>query len=245
MRARGAPRGEVDQTGSFCQGSLSVVEGRFLFWHPRHTSAEWPPSSGPCRHLVKRCHDPGRLGEEPFVEVDHSNEGHQLLDGRRAGEFSDSPDTVRGGGNSVCSDVMAEETEGWFAEQTLLQVEDEAGRLELAEQLLEVVPMFFLVSACHQNVVQVDEGEGKTLADGVHQPLEGLGGVSKSEGGPQKFKKSERGDKSGLVDVFRGYGNLAISTDKADLLRRICTRAAKPRNPAGAGRGICRPSFVN
>ena len=166
---------------------------------------------------MKRCHDPGRLGEEPFVEVDHSDEGHQLLDGCWAGEISDSPDTVHGGGNSVCGDVMAEETEGWFAEQALLQVEDESGRLEPVGQLLEVVPVFFQVSACHQNVVQVDEGEGKTLADGVHQLLEGLGGVFKPEGGPQKFEKSERGDNGGLVDVFRGYGNLVISTDQVDL----------------------------
>ena len=217
MRARGAPRVEVDQTGSFCQDHFCVVEVRFSFWCARHRPPCGRLRLGPCRRLVKRCHDPGLLGEEPFVEVDHSDEGHQLLDGRRAGEIGDSPDTVRGGGNSVCGDVMAEETEGWFAEQTLLQVEDEAGRLELVEQLLEVVPVFFLVSACHQNVVQVDEGEGKTLADCVHQPLEGLGGVFKPKGSPQKFEKSEWGDNSSLVDVFRGYGNLVISMDQVDL----------------------------
>ena len=217
----------MDQAGGPCQGGFHVVESRLSFWRPRHHLPHGCLRLGPRGHLVKRGHDLGCLRDESLVEIDHSDED-QFSHGHRAGKVGDSLDAFRGGSDSVCGgsdsvwdDVVSKEAERWFAKKTLFRVENEAGGLESVEQLLEVVSVFFLVLARHQNVVQVDERKGKTLADGVHQPLEGLGGIFKPEGGPQKLEKSERRDNGGFVDVFWGHGDLMTPPDKVDFSKAL------------------------
>ena len=86
-----------------------------------------------------------------------------------------------------------------------------------------MVVMFFPAPARNQDVVQVDEGERQVLADGVHQPLECLGGIFKPQRGPQEFEESERGDYRGLVDIFWCDRDLMIPPDEVDLREESAT----------------------
>ena len=48
------------------------------------------------------------------------------------------------------------------------------------------------------------------MADGVHQPLEGLGSILETE----RHSKSKRGDNGGFQDVFSRNGDLVIAADE-------------------------------
>ena len=89
--------------------------------------------------------------------------------------------------------------------------------LEAVKQEHQVVFVFFRGLACHQDVVQVHEQEVQILENGIHQPLEGLGGVLETEGHAEELKEPERGDHCRLWDVVGVDRDLMIPADEIHL----------------------------
>ena len=77
--------------------------------------------------------------------------------------------------------------------------------------------MFLVVAQCDKDVIHVDEREGETSQDVIHQPLKCLSSVGETKWHPQKFKKAEGGDDRCLVNVVRCHWNLMITLAKVDL----------------------------
>ena len=67
------------------------------------------------------------------------------------------------------------------------------------------------VGTGHQNIIQVNKEEGKTLEKVVHKTLEGLGGVAEAKWHGEEFVEAKRGDDSSLRDIRRMNRDLVIA----------------------------------
>ena len=92
-----------------------------------------------------------------------------------------------------------------------------------------------VVSACHQNVVKVDEYEVEVLEDRIHKPLERLCSVLEAKRHAEEFEKTERCDNRCLRYVLGPYWDLMVTTYEIHfaehgLTRKVGREIVDPRN---------------
>ena len=73
-----------------------------------------------------------------------------------------------------------------------------------------------VVSACHQNVVKVDEHEIKVLEDRIHKPLERLCSVLEAERHAEELPEPKWGYDGCLGDRVLGHRYLMVATHEVD-----------------------------
>jgi hypothetical protein len=79
-----------------------------------------------------------------------------------------------------------------------------------------VLIVFFGGMAEDQNIVQVGKTEIQVFEDVVHETLEGLSGISQTEGHEGEFEQTERSGDSCLLDVIGMSWNLVVGPNPID-----------------------------
>ena len=92
-----------------------------------------------------------------------------------------------------------------------------------------------VVSARHQDVIQVDEHEVEVLEDRIHKPLERLCRVLEAERHAEKFKKAKRGDDRCFRNVLGLDRDLMVAPDEVHftehgLTRKVGREVVDPRD---------------
>ena len=92
-----------------------------------------------------------------------------------------------------------------------------------------------VVSACHQNVVKVDEHEVKVPEDRIHKPLEQLSSILEAKRHAEKLKKTKRRDNRCLRNVLGPDWDLMVTTYEIHfaehgLTRKVGREVVDPRN---------------
>ena len=77
-----------------------------------------------------------------------------------------------------------------------------------------MVKMGVKVRTGNEDIVQIDENEGKSTEDAVHQTLECLGRILKTKGHSQEFKEPKRRNNGGLRNVCFIHGDLVVSSNQ-------------------------------
>ena len=81
-----------------------------------------------------------------------------------------------------------------------------------------------VVSACHQNVVKVDEHEIKVLEDRIHKPLERLCSVLEAERHAEELEQTKRRDNRCLRNVLGPDWDLMVTTYEIHFAEHGLTR---------------------
>jgi hypothetical protein len=113
-------------------------------------------------------------GHEPSIEIDHAEETLQLHLRRWDRHIGDGLNPRGQGRDAGGRDEVAQVVELRLAEQALACVDDKAVGGKQAENLAQVVRIFFGGQAGHKDVVQVDEDKDDAAQHSVHQTLECL-----------------------------------------------------------------------
>ena len=92
-----------------------------------------------------------------------------------------------------------------------------------------------VVSACHQNVVKVDEHEIKVLEDRIHKPLERLCCVFEAKRHAEELEKTKRRDNRCLGNVLGPDWDLMVTSyeihfTEHGLTRKVGREIVDPRN---------------
>ena len=77
--------------------------------------------------------------------------------------------------------------------------------------------MLFRRCAADQNVVEIDENEIESVADGIHQSLKSLHCVLQTKWCPKELEEAELCDDCSLAHVICSYRNLVVATYYVDL----------------------------
>jgi hypothetical protein len=93
---------------------------------------------------------------------------------------------------------MAQEIHLGNGECALLEVDDQAGRLQPAKHLFHVPLVLLYGGAGNDDIVKIDESECQPSQHPVQEPLEGTAGVAQPEGEAQELEEPERRDDGGL-----------------------------------------------
>ena len=92
-----------------------------------------------------------------------------------------------------------------------------------------------VVSACHQNVVKVDEHEIKVLEDRIHKPLERLCCVFEAKRHAEELEKTKRRDNRCLGNVLGPDWDLMVTSYEIHfaehgLTRKVGREVVDPRD---------------
>ena len=107
-----------------------------------------------------------------------------------------------------------------------------------------------VVSACHQNVVKVDEHEIKVLEDRIHKPLERLCCVFEAKRHAEELEKTKRRDNRCLGNVLGPDWDLMVTSYEIHfaehgLTRKVGREVVDPRNRVSVvfGRAVEAPEI--
>ena len=159
----------------------------------------------------------GGVGKETAVEVDQAKETLEILNSVWLGVVENGVDI--GGKRSDASggDLMAKEGNRRLGKGAFGEVDQKAVGLEDVEELGEMRKVLGKVGTGHQNIIQVNKEEGKTVEKVVHKALEGLGGVAEAKWHGEEFVEAKRGDDSSLRDIRRMNRDLVIAFHQIQL----------------------------
>jgi hypothetical protein len=106
--------------------------------------------------------------------------------------------------------MMAKKLDFLDCKLALLSIDDndQDSRLKAAENLLHILLMLLQGLAGHNNVILVDEDDGKFDQNPVHHPLEGTSSIPQAKWKAQKFKEAKSSDESRLRYVIWMHKNL-------------------------------------
>ncbi len=106
---------------------------------------------------------------------------------------------------------MAKKLDFPHSKFALLSIDDQASRSEAAKNFLHILLVLLQGLAGHNNVIKVDEDEGKSGQNLVHHPLEGTSGIPQAKWKAQKFEEAKRSDDGRLRYVIWMHKNLKIT----------------------------------
>ena len=89
--------------------------------------------------------------------------------------------------------VVAEKIQVCDADQALVGVDDDSVRGESSEYSSQVLEVLFWGRTCNENIINVGICCGDTMEDLIHEMLECLSSIAKSEWHLDKLEKSEWG----------------------------------------------------
>ena len=165
------------------------------------------------RQLRQRLGDARHVTHEASVEVHHAKEGLYvtLVLGRR-------PHPDRLGLRTLHlkpfgRDDVPEKIDGCTTKRALGQLGVQLVLPQLREYLPKVHQVFSVISAVHDDVVQVGAHEVAYvgLKDLVHQGHEGCGGIGQPKGKNQELKESVLGPKGRQRDGFGVHSDLVVA----------------------------------
>jgi hypothetical protein len=93
---------------------------------------------------------------------------------------------------------MAQEIHLGHSEGALLEVDDQAGRLQPPENFLHILLMLLHGWAGYYDIVKIDESKRQPSQHPIHEPLEGTAGLAQPEGEAQELEEPELHDDGGL-----------------------------------------------
>jgi hypothetical protein len=103
-----------------------------------------------------------------------------------------------------------------YTENALGGVQQFAVRLEFSEEGAAVLVVFLGGTPKDKDVVKVGETEIQVFEDVIHETMEGLGCVSKTEGHKWEFEKAKGCDDCGFLDVVGVDRNLVVSSGEVN-----------------------------
>merc|ERR1712015_154328 len=168
----------------------------------------------PLEEKVRAIRDfptPTDVRNETMVIVQHSEETLEGFDVGRRRKVADRADFFLQRRDAVSVDPVAEEVDGFGAENALRFLDDESVFVEALEESSEIVLVIGGRFAGDKDVVHVDEDVPQSLGDSIHESLERLRGAAQSERHAQEFPQAERSDDGRLRNVAFRHGNLMIS----------------------------------
>lgn len=112
---------------------------------------------------------------------------------------------------------MAQEFNGFLAEDAFVRVDDESVFGEAGEERAEVRLVLFRRGAGNEDVVEVDEDKRESVADSIHEALESLASVLESKGHAEKLEEAKRRDDCSLGYVVRSHGDLVVAPNQVNL----------------------------
>ena len=93
---------------------------------------------------------------------------------------------------------MAQEIHLGNGECALLEVDDQAGRLQPPKHLFHVPLVLLHGGAGYYDIVKNASPAAQPSQHPIHEPLEGTAGVAQPEGEAQELEEAERRDDGGL-----------------------------------------------
>ena len=159
---------------------------------------------------------PGDAGQETAVEDNHAQELLQLFDVTWLRKIFNGRDVSLKRSDPVLVDVVTQELDCRRGEGALGRVDRQAVLLEDGEELTEVLQVLLQGAAGDDVVVEVGEDEGQVSKKLVHEPLESLGGVAKTERHEQVLKKAERRYEGRFWHIGRVHRDLVVPLDEVD-----------------------------
>jgi hypothetical protein len=204
----------VSQQSSLAQGSFGISKCLLHLLSPHHGCSglqttlqrvrEWPQNFGRRRHKTA-------------VKINHPKESLQLLHRRRLGMVLHCGHPVWKWPNPLLCHMMTKELDFPHCKLTLLTIDDQSSSSETAENLLHILLVLLQGLAGHNDVIKVDEHEGKTGQNPVHHPLEGTSSIPQAKWKAQKLKEAKRGDDGRLRNVIWMHKNLKITFSQINL----------------------------
>ena len=159
----------------------------------------------------------GGVGKETAVEVDQAKETLEILNSVWLGVVENGVDIGGKRSDASGSDLMTKEGNRRLGKGAFGEVDQKAVGLEDVEELGEMRKVLGKVGTGHQNIIQVNKEEGKTVEKVVHKALEGLGGVAEAKWHGEEFVEAKRGDDSSLRDIRRMNRDLVIAFHQIQL----------------------------
>ena len=112
---------------------------------------------------------------------------------------------------------MAQKIHRLNAEFALVRVNGEPKLIQTLKQDPKVRQMILFRLTKHQQIVHVNEQEGKVGAKDVHHALEGVAGVPETKRSPQKLVQAKRSYADRLGNVIRVHRDLVVTLNEVQL----------------------------
>jgi hypothetical protein len=93
---------------------------------------------------------------------------------------------------------MAQEIHLGHSEGSLLEVDDQASRLQPPENFIRILLMLLHGWAGYDDIVKIDESKRQPSRHPIHEPLEGTASVAQPEGEAQELEEPERREDGSL-----------------------------------------------
>ena len=145
----------------------------------------------------------GHIREEVKVEVDHPQEGLDLLDGWWWGAVKQGLDVLRVRFHFLSADDVAEELHFLDPKAALVWSQPEVGRLQLLQHHLEALVVSCLSPSIDQDVVDVEHHPRDPCQSLCHQPLENGGAFLQAHGKSRILPQALGGHCGGQMAGFR------------------------------------------
>jgi hypothetical protein len=84
---------------------------------------------------------------------------------------------------------MAQEIHLGYGESALLEVDDQAGRLQPPKNLFHIQLVLLHGGAGYDDIVKIDKSESQPGQHTIHEPLEGTAGIAQPKGEAQELER--------------------------------------------------------